>query len=378
MSALACDDRSPSSRPVSPPSPSPAPQRIDSKRRPPALTLLVSNLTTEPPSSKRDAGSMEELRDTPSQPPKSLPKPTSRQANPFQNIPLPWSLVPTSSVSPTSLLQYQDASPPSPRFLPSHILATCQSESKRLTSELDRLTRKYAKLVEQRDETLRQIQLEPAAVVRIARTLEKQISRCDRVARQMYVCNDQIRQMECQMAEHRVGVWRVGREGRQGEENREGRRDEGGKQIGRDWGRTGPNEGEDRGGRSQTTAEHISAEALDFEGELSPNVILILPPRQYMAEDDVPDPSTPVDHHTAPLRIKPLRSDRCRSMIETSRAPRVKQAVRESRWDTVSCICLGYADESLSLFCSAWRRRISGLVHRICIQLVRSEASSAS
>jgi hypothetical protein len=200
------------------------------------------------------------------------------------------------------------------------------------------LTRKYAKLVEQRDETVRQIQLEPAAVVRIARALEKQISRCDRVARQMYVCNDQIRQMECQMAEHRVGVWRVGREAWGGEEIKGGWRDEGGKQSGRDCEGRGPNEGEESGGRSQTTAEHISAEALDLEGELSPNVILILPPRQYMVEDHVPDPSTPVDHHTAPLRIKPLRSDRCRSMIETSRAPRVKQAVRESRWDTVSCI----------------------------------------
>lgn len=147
----------------------------------------------------------------------SPPSTTPSATRSFENIPLPWSLVSSSSLDPAQMHTYltsPDSTIPSPNLLPTKILSTCVSESSRLTSELNRLKVKYAKLLNQRDHSVRELQIsskrnDVQSLGELAQKVERQVARCDRVARQMYVCNDQIRQIEGQMVEHRVGVWQL-------------------------------------------------------------------------------------------------------------------------------------------------------------------------
>jgi hypothetical protein len=142
---------------------------------------------------------------------------------PFDNVPLPWN---TTSISQLQqdlgeddfdhLIAYtlQHLSTTEPRLLPLSVLRTSASEETRLRNELKRLRSKYETLLRHRDTTLAslatgQVRNEPGAQRRALDTLSRAVGRCDRVVRQIYLCNDQIRQIEIQGEEHVVGALRV-------------------------------------------------------------------------------------------------------------------------------------------------------------------------
>jgi hypothetical protein len=93
-------------------------------------------------------------------------------------------------------------------------MTTAIAEQARLGSELCRLREKYDRLLSQRETLFRKleqgmIKTDLHTVQKIMSSLSKATARCDRVARQMYVCNDQVRQIALQRAEHQVGALRV-------------------------------------------------------------------------------------------------------------------------------------------------------------------------
>jgi len=87
--------------------------------------------------------------------------------------------------------------------------ASLSSEETRLQLELDRLKVKHTRLSQYRDKLL----IKSFARVTttgdrgdILRGVEEGIKRADRVARQIYICNDQLRQMEIMKRDHELGV----------------------------------------------------------------------------------------------------------------------------------------------------------------------------
>jgi hypothetical protein len=152
------------------------------------------------------------------------PSPRSFDNIPLPYIPLPWALVSTNTLRSSMgdpgferLLErtlHSDTSPPS--MLPPTILKTSTSEDERLRAELTRLRGKYDILVRHRDSLLAQIEgglvkSNVDILLRVAAALRTAVTQCDRVARQIYICNDQIRQIQIQGVQHMVGALRVAR-----------------------------------------------------------------------------------------------------------------------------------------------------------------------
>lgn len=145
----------------------------------------------------------------------------NRSTAPFEHVPLPW----TSSSASVLLdelgprfeelldLTLQRLTPTSPRMLRPSILRTSANEESRLRSELDRLRDKYTSAVQYRDSVLQAFNSVPINERQILRktteSLKRVMARCDRLARQIFICNDQIRQIEIQGEEHVVGALRV-------------------------------------------------------------------------------------------------------------------------------------------------------------------------
>ena len=133
----------------------------------------------------------------------------------YENVPLPWSTHPLSTLLPTLPSQY----------LPIHLdrllittpcvllgpttFASLSSEEARLQLELDRLKVKHTRLALHRDKILtksfaRLLKVDDTG--ELVKGVEESIRRVDRVARQIYICNDQLRQMEVMKRDHEMGV----------------------------------------------------------------------------------------------------------------------------------------------------------------------------
>ncbi|WVQ82325.1 hypothetical protein IAT38_004453 [Cryptococcus sp. DSM 104549] len=190
-----------------------------------ALSEVDASERREKVESEKDGRDVETTQTaTPSSGHTDLATATSRPStpSPFQNLPLPWSTIPlptllTSLGSPglTSLVNITLSHlPSSPRLLPPAILQTCASEETRLRAELARLHEKYDTLLFHRESLSRQLdssilKVDQAKLHKMVQALGKVTARCDRVARQVFICNDQIRQIELQGQEHVVGALRV-------------------------------------------------------------------------------------------------------------------------------------------------------------------------
>ncbi|ODN78772.1 hypothetical protein, variant [Cryptococcus amylolentus CBS 6039] len=143
--------------------------------------------------------------------------------SPFLNLPLPWSTVDLPTITAdlgltniSSLVNYtvNQLDTSSPHLLPPAILKNCASEEGRLRAELERLREKYDTLAYHRGSLQQQIEnsvlkVEQTKLHKMVQALRKVTARCDRVARQIFICNDQIRQIEIQGQEHVVGALRV-------------------------------------------------------------------------------------------------------------------------------------------------------------------------
>ncbi|WVR00032.1 hypothetical protein IAU59_007174 [Kwoniella sp. CBS 9459] len=153
----------------------------------------------------------------------AIPLASTGTAKPFDNLPLPWSTVEASTLQQElgqqavdSLMEFtlsQLLSLP-PRLLRPSILRTSASEEGRLRSELARLKEKYHALLSHRDALAKRIEqsivkADQAKVHKMVQALGQTSRKCDRVARQVYICNDQIRQIEIQAEEHVVGALRL-------------------------------------------------------------------------------------------------------------------------------------------------------------------------
>ncbi|WWC90675.1 uncharacterized protein L201_005611 [Kwoniella dendrophila CBS 6074] len=143
----------------------------------------------------------------------------------FDNIPTPWS---TKSVSEITAELGEDefnhlveettvqlkTSSSKPRFLhPDHIKSSAVEEN-RLKPELNRLKEKHLILIEQRETILKKLQnnivkLDHNNLLKIIQALGQCTKKVDRVSRQIYICNDQIKQMQLESKEHLVGCLRV-------------------------------------------------------------------------------------------------------------------------------------------------------------------------
>jgi hypothetical protein len=141
----------------------------------------------------------------------------------LDNVPLPWSTLPASSIFDTlgtsafnDLITtcLDDMDHVDPQLLPPSHLQAAITEEVRLQTELSRLKDKHERVLSMRGSLSRQlehaiIKAELHAVQKIMSNLTKATSRCDRLVRQVYVCNDQIRQIQLQREQHRVGALQV-------------------------------------------------------------------------------------------------------------------------------------------------------------------------
>jgi hypothetical protein len=137
-------------------------------------------------------------------------KPTGSR---FDNVPLPWSTQSLSSLLPTLPVDYlltgQDTLMlRTPHILAPHTLASLSSEEDRLQLELERLKVKHTTLSQRRDKLISRlgVQHRSGDITSGLQAVQEVIARVDRVARQMYICNDQVRQMEVMKRDHEVGV----------------------------------------------------------------------------------------------------------------------------------------------------------------------------
>ena len=100
-----------------------------------------------------------------------------------------------------------------PRLLPPSILMTAASEDERLRAELGRLNGRYQIITRQRHPATGEIENlamngEARSVLKAVASVRKLVRRCDRITKQLYICNDQIRQIEIQSEEHVLGALR--------------------------------------------------------------------------------------------------------------------------------------------------------------------------
>jgi hypothetical protein len=137
-------------------------------------------------------------------------KPTGSR---FDNVPLPWSTQPLSSLLPTLPADYLPNSQEklnlrTPHFLAPNTLLSLSSEEDRLQLELERLKVKHTTLSQRRDKLISRlgVQHRSGDITSGLQAVQEVIARVDRVARQIYICNDQVRQMEVMKRDHEIGV----------------------------------------------------------------------------------------------------------------------------------------------------------------------------
>ncbi|WVW85584.1 hypothetical protein I302_107622 [Kwoniella bestiolae CBS 10118] len=154
----------------------------------------------------------------------SLPTTTSLSGvKLFDYLPIPWCtrsasdlLAEIGEASYTSLIEgslHEQASVP-PQLLHPTILQNSKSEEDRLRSELSRLKEKHLLLVGQRESLAKKVEqgtfkVDQAKLHKMVQALGQASRRVDRVSRQIYICNDQIRQIEIEAKEHVVGVMKL-------------------------------------------------------------------------------------------------------------------------------------------------------------------------
>ncbi|OCF57230.1 hypothetical protein L486_04686 [Kwoniella mangroviensis CBS 10435] len=154
----------------------------------------------------------------------SLPTTTSTPGvKPFDNLPIPWCTKPSSELlaeigeEPYIVLiehSLSDQMVSSPRLLHPVILENPKFEEIRLRAELSRLKGKHFLLVNQRESLTKKIEqgifkLDQIKLHKMVQALGQALRRVDRVSRQIYICNDQIRQIEIEAREHSVGVIKI-------------------------------------------------------------------------------------------------------------------------------------------------------------------------
>ncbi|WVQ68030.1 uncharacterized protein L199_006236 [Kwoniella botswanensis] len=188
-------------------------------RSPPSPTLGHRNCVTPGLSS-----AMSDLSATPGTTYTSLPTTTSRSGvKPFDDLPIPWCTKPSSELLAeigeelyNNLIEHSlsDQMVSSPRLLHPVILENSKSEEIRLRAELSRLKEKHFLLVNQRESLSQKIEqgifkLDQIKLHKMVQALGQASRRVDRVSRQIYICNDQIRQIEIEAKEHSVGVVKI-------------------------------------------------------------------------------------------------------------------------------------------------------------------------
>jgi hypothetical protein len=138
----------------------------------------------------------------------------------FDNVPLPWSTQPLSSLLPTLPADYlpngqEKLQLRTPHILAPHTLLSLSTEEDRLQLELERLKVKHTTLSQRRDKLISRlgVQHRSGDITSGLQAVQEVIARVDRVARQIYICNDQVRQMEVMKRDHEVGVllWALNR-----------------------------------------------------------------------------------------------------------------------------------------------------------------------
>ncbi|WWD02618.1 hypothetical protein V865_000658 [Kwoniella europaea PYCC6329] len=188
-------------------------------RSPPSPTLGHRHCVTPGLSS-----AMSDLSATPGSQYTSLPTTTSTSGvKTFDNLPIPWCTKPSSELlaeigeEPYKILiehSLSDQMVSSPRLLHPVILENSKSEEIRLRAELSRLKEKHFLLVNQRESLTKKIEqgifkLDQIKLHKMVQALGQASRRVDRVSRQIYICNDQIRQIEIEAKEHSVGVVKI-------------------------------------------------------------------------------------------------------------------------------------------------------------------------
>jgi len=95
-----------------------------------------------------------------------------------------------------------------PHILASNTLLALSSEEDRLQLELERLKVKHTTLSQRRDKLISRlgVQHRSGDITSGLQAVQEVIARVDRVARQIYICNDQVRQMEVMKRDHEIGV----------------------------------------------------------------------------------------------------------------------------------------------------------------------------
>lgn len=147
----------------------------------------------------------------------------------FENVPLPWSTHPLSIVESALPASYLPSAldrllSTAALVLSPDTFASLSSEETRLQLELDRLKIKHTRLSQHRDKLLAKSFARVQTVgtrdggAELLRAMQEAVARVDRVSRQIFICNDQIRQMEVLKRDHEVGVllWATQRAQRQG------------------------------------------------------------------------------------------------------------------------------------------------------------------
>ena len=155
----------------------------------------------------------------PSSPAHTLRPPPSQ---PFDTISLPWGMSSTIALSQElgprfdALIAFtlKRLPPAPPRVLRPSVLKTSANEDRRLRVELGRLRAKYASITHHRDGLIASLGVsdvlsDPSKLRKTIESMRKAVTRCDRIARQIFICNDQIRQIEVQGEAHVVGILRV-------------------------------------------------------------------------------------------------------------------------------------------------------------------------
>lgn len=149
----------------------------------------------------------------------STPSPSSR----FENVPLPWSTCLLSTLESELTDTYLTENMYSllgevPYILAPHTLASLSSEQTRLRLELERLRVKHTRISQHRDKLISRALANPTSNGQGVdeerrRAVQDTVARVDRVARQIYICNDQLRQMEVMKRDHECGVllWALSR-----------------------------------------------------------------------------------------------------------------------------------------------------------------------
>jgi len=131
----------------------------------------------------------------------------------YENVPLPWSTQSLSTLLPTLPWDYLstglgEISTQTPHLLAPHTLHSLSSEEDRLRLELERLKVKHTTLSQRRDKLIARLGLQQRSgdITPGLQAIQETVSRVDRVARQIYICNDQLRQMEVMKRDHEIGI----------------------------------------------------------------------------------------------------------------------------------------------------------------------------